>query len=369
MESLTYRNRQLLAAENLCERGVDVALIKSDAHVRYLTGMPYGSVFFLFSSGHSILLPWDVLLAEKTATASEVIPYNNFGRNLETALGEVLKKESLQTGAAVELPSDTPHLSFLRYQEILPAYSVLCREEDLSDYLQRARMIKDTKELAVLRRACEATNNLVDEVIAGVTMRTLKTEVDVALFIEASALARGAEGLAFETLAAGPERSFGIHAFPACSAEEFGTAGMSILDFGVKVDGYSSDVTLTFVRGGTDERQELMISLVEEAYETAASMARPGNGTYSIAKAVDELFAREGFHMPHSLGHGIGLEVHEHPILKSKPETDVILKPGMVFTLEPGLYHAAAGGVRYENDFLITESGSEVLTNSRLIRL
>ena len=191
----------------------------------------------------------------------------------------------------------------------------------------------------------------------------------MALHIERSCLERGAEGVGFETLAAGPERSFGIHAHPACTFSDFGGLGLSILDFGVNVMGYSSDVTLTFIRGKMDNRQELMVSLVEKAYELDSSFAKPGAGTYDIAKAVEEVFAAEGFHMPHSLGHGIGIEVHEGPILKSNPETNVTLLPGMVITLEPGLYHAAAGGVRYENDFLITETGHEVLTNSRLIRL
>ena len=87
-----------------------------------------------------------------------------------------------------------------------------------------------------------------------------------------------------------------------------------------------------------------------------------------IAKAVDEVFSREGFSMPHSLGHGIGLEVHENPILNTKPEYETTLEPGIIITLEPGLYEDGAGGVRWENDFLVTDSGHEVLTNSRLIR-
>jgi len=363
-----YKERQIQAAENLRERDVDLAFITADPNVRYLTGMPYGSVLFLFSSGKTVLLPWDVLLARQRANAGEILPYNDFGRSLETALVEITKKEKLKPGATVEVPSDTGYLSYTRYAEVLSGYSIVCRSGDLSDYLQRRRMVKDSGEIEILRRACGATNELIDKVAGGVKEGTLRSEVDVAHFLEDFAFSRGAEGMGFETLAAGPDRSFGIHAFPACSISDFGTNGLSILDFGINVDGYTSDVTLTFVRGKTDSRQDLMISLVEKAYETAAAMARPGTGTYSIARAVDELFEKEGFSMPHSLGHGIGLEVHENPILKSKPETDVVLEPGMAFTLEPGLYHADAGGVRLENDFLITKSGCEVLTTSRLFR-
>jgi Xaa-Pro dipeptidase len=143
---------------------------------------------------------------------------------------------------------------------------------------------------------------------------------------------------------------------------------MSILDFGVNVDGYTSDVTMTFIGGSTTELQERMIGLVEEAYRVSSSMVKPGVGTLEIAKEVDEIFAGEGFQMPHALGHGVGLQVHEAPGIRLKEKSNVVLETGMVFTLEPGLYHPEAGGVRLENDFLVTPDGSEVLTTSRIVR-
>ena len=175
--------------------------------------------------------------------------------------------------------------------------------------------------------------------------------------------------MGFETLVAGPERSYGIHAHPPYSAAGFATSGLSILDFGVNLEGYTSDVTLTFIRGGLSERQQQMVSLVQKAYDTAAAMAKPGTHTKDIAGAVDDIFAIDGFTMPHGLGHGIGLEAHESPNLTTKPEYDTALEQGMIITIEPGLYGEGDGGVRLENDFLITDSGHEVLTTSRLIQL
>ncbi len=366
---MMYEKRQKEAAARLGELDTAMALITADADVRYLTGMPYGSLLFLFPSGKSILLPWDELLAHQLATAGEIIPYTDYGRNLERALKSIVKRKDLGSGASIEVPSDTGHLRLGRLREVLSGFTILCRNEGVSSYLQRRRMVKDEEELGILRKACALTDELIDEIEDGVKSGALRTEAEVALHLEGAALAGGAEAMGFQTLAAGPDRSFGIHAFPARTASPFGTTGLSILDFGVNVAGYSSDVTLTVVRGRTELRQEMMISLVQEAYETASSMACPGTGTSSIAEAVDEVFAREGYAMPHSLGHGIGLEVHEAPLLRSAAEADVTLEPGMVFTIEPGLYHAEAGGVRLENDFLITATGHEVLTNSRLLRL
>ena len=357
------------AAAALRERKIDMAYVTSDADVRYLTGMPYGSVLFIFKSGKTILLPWDAILAKKIADADEILPYTDFGRDLKSAVRSIAERENLKKGSAIELPSDTTHLEHGALAESLTGYSVCCGESDLTAFLRDERMVKDEAEIAITRRACEMTDELIDEIVAGVSDGTIKTEIDVALHLEGSSRKRGAEAMGFETLAAGPERSFGIHAHPAYTASNFGTPGLSILDFGINLDGYTSDITLTVIRGDTTPIQEQMLSLVEEAYSLAASMVKPGIGTVEIAAAVDSHFAKDGFSMPHALGHGIGLEVHEAPILKSNPETNVILQPGMIITLEPGLYEDGAGGVRLENDFLVTETGSEVLTNSRLIRL
>jgi Xaa-Pro dipeptidase len=112
-----------------------------------------------------------------------------------------------------------------------------------------------------------------------------------------------------------------------------------------------------------------MLSLTEKAYAIALSMAGPGISAREIAVAVDAHFAKAKKTMPHGLGHGIGLEAHEAPALRNRADNEWVLEPGMVLTLEPGLYDPAHGGCRLENDILITETGAEVLTNSRIIRL
>jgi Xaa-Pro dipeptidase len=89
----------------------------------------------------------------------------------------------------------------------------------------------------------------------------------------------------------------------------------------------------------------------------------------NIAAAVDAFFTKSKKQMPHSLGHGVGLQEHEYPVIKNHSSNEWILEPGMIFTLEPGLYDPSLGGCRLENDILITETGSEVLTQARIIRL
>jgi len=192
----------------------------------------------------------------------------------------------------------------------------------------------------------------------------------MAQFIEREALSMGAEGLGFETLAAGPTRSWAIHPFPYCSGGPFAGPGLSILDFGIRVDGYTTDVTLTVARGKLSAVQERLISLVEKAYESALAVITPGASPQAPALKADQVFEEAGWKMPHGLGHGIGLDAHEDPSMRSSGELSCPrFLPGMITTLEPGLYHPEQGGVRWENDVLITEAGARVMTRARIIRV
>lgn len=363
-----YKTRQERAAAWLGSQQIDAAFIQNDSDVRYLTGMPYGSLLFLFAGGKTILVPWDAILAEKIAYADEILPYTAYGRVIENAFAEVLKLQAADSGSRVEIPASTTYLRAEKLKRVYTDNELICRDDGFSTFLHDCRMVKDKDELEVLKRAASLTDQLLDELIEQIRHKNLDSETDVALFLESEARKRGAEGMGFETIAAGPTRSFGIHAFPAYTKEAFGTPGMSILDCGVRIDGYTSDITLTLVRGTISPLQEQMVSLVQKAYDRSAEMVKPGANTYTIARAVDELFSEHDFSMPHALGHGIGLDVHEAPTLRNRESDSVELQPGMVITLEPGLYHADAGGVRLENDFLVTETGCKALTNSRILR-
>jgi Xaa-Pro dipeptidase len=249
-----------------------------------------------------------------------------------------------------------------------------CREEGFDAQVAELRAVKDASELEALRTACRLTDELAHAVGERLAGGWRPSEMELALFLEAEARARGAESLSFETLAAGPERSFAIHAFPPYTAAAFGGRGFSILDFGVCWEGYRSDVTLTAVRGPLSALQERMREAVLAAYARALSQVKPGADVQEIAADIDRFLSDAGFPMPHGLGHGIGLEAHEAPSLRLRqpgapaPSSGVpaTLRPGMVLTIEPGAYDPEAGGVRLENDVLVTADGNELLTHVHL---
>jgi len=343
---------------------------RRDQNIRWLTGHPSDALLFLSQSRKAVLTAWDVNLAKQYASNAPVIltAYNDFERQATKAIAAVAQMLEIPEGAKIEIPSVTPYPLFLDYVGKLSNYDIICRDNGAAAQFKKFRAVKDENEIAVTRKAAEITNELIELLEKNVRGGKIKTEADAALLIEVEARKRGCEGTSFDTLAAGPQRSFAIHAFPNWTYSPFGVDGLSILDFGVRLNGYSTDVTLTFARN-LNPKQEKLVGLTEKAAKLALSMAHNGTPAKDIGMAVDALFSKSKKQMPHGLGHGIGLQEHEYPIISGRSNNEWVLETGMIFTIEPGLYDPQLGGCRLENDVLITETAPEVLTNSRIIRL
>ncbi|MDR3114507.1 MAG: Xaa-Pro peptidase family protein [Treponema sp.] len=375
---MSYEERRNKLYRWMAEERVSLAMFehteaRQDPAIRWMTGHPGDGLLFLgfdrYGKSHSLLVPWDINIALIYAEADSVIAYTEFERQPLRALQGALAYFKIPMGCKVEIPPVTPYPLFLHYVGALFDFEVLCRNGGIHREVEVLRAIKDAEELGIYRTLSAITNELIHVLEQRIRSGELRTEEAVALFIEAACRKRGCEGMGFETLAAGPQRSFGIHPFPAYTGGDFAAPGLSILDFGIKYAGYTSDVTLTFARPPLSRTQERLVALTERAYRLALAMVGDGVAAKTIAAAVDVFFSNAKKSMPHALGHGIGLEAHEAPALRNRADNDWVLKPGMIFTLEPGLYDPAQGGCRLENDILLTEAGVEVLTNARIIRL
>ncbi|HPE35573.1 MAG TPA: Xaa-Pro peptidase family protein [Spirochaetales bacterium] len=369
-----FQERRKRLADTLAPAGLAMAVFEDtegrrDPSIRYFTGQPSDALLFIAANGKSILVAWDVNMAAAMASVDKVEAYTDFGRSPYKAVSGALKALGIPTGSKVDLPAATPYPMYLRYVEENPDYDFICSEDGTSKTAADMRAVKDADELAIYRTVSEITDRVMDAVEMGVKKGELRTETDVALFIERALRERDCESTGFDTIAAGPSRSFGIHAFPSYTAAPFAAEGLSILDFGLKYKGYTSDVTMTFVRGSLTGKREEMVALVERAYKEAVAMCAPGVKSRDVALRVDAIFSEKGYAMPHGLGHGVGLEAHEMPAVRSREDNTWVLAPGHIITIEPGLYDPEAGGVRLENDVLITDKGHEVLTHSRIVYL
>ncbi|HOX33144.1 MAG TPA: Xaa-Pro peptidase family protein [Spirochaetales bacterium] len=363
------RVAQALEAEGLAAALFEDTEGRRDQGIRYLTGQPGDALLVIAADGRSVLVAWDLNMARELAQADEIRAYSDFERKPIRALGEIAAGLGLPRGSRVELPAATPYPRYVDYVEGLPDYDLVCREGGAGEALRGMRAVKDAGEIALYRRAAELTDRLIDAIEAAVRGGKAATEADLALLIERECRSLGCEGTGFETIAAGPARSFGIHAFPAWGPGPFGSAGMSILDFGLKLEGYTTDVTMSFLRGSLGPERERMVELVLAAREAAAAAIKPGARTRDAALAVDAVFAAAGLAMPHALGHGIGLEAHEAPAIRSRADNEDTFAAGQVVAIEPGLYHPELGGIRFEDDYLVTAAGCERLTHSRIVRL
>ena len=337
--------------------------------VRWLSGQPGDALLFLSVDRRSLLVPWDINMAMLHAEVDTLLPFAEFERQPVNALKGAAERLKIPKGSRIEIPGTTSYPRFLNFVEEIADFDIICREGGVWTELVKNRAIKDETEINIYHKVSALTDEIINLLEKNIRSEKLKTEIDVALFIDSESRKRGCEGTGFETIAAGPSRSFGIHAFPAYTGAAFGGNGLSILDFGLKYAGYTSDVTLTFAREPLSKIQEKMLTLTEKAYKLALSMVKNGASARNIGIAVDTYFGRHKKVMPHGLGHGIGLEAHEAPSLRSRVDNEWVLEPGMIITIEPGLYDPVHGGCRLENDILITETGVEVLTDSRIIRL
>jgi Xaa-Pro dipeptidase len=369
-----YENRRDRMYDWMAQEGISMVMLedaegKRDPAVRWLTGQPGDALLFLSVDRRCVLVPWDANMAKIYADADAIVPYGEFERQAIKAARAAAESLKLPASSRVEIPSVTPYPAFLKFVEGLGDYDVLCRDGGAAEEIEAMRAVKDEEEIRLYREISRITNEVIDLLETELTNGRMRTETEVALFIEEAARVRGCEGTGFETIAAGPSRSFGIHAVPAYTADAFGGPGLSILDFGLKFHGYTSDVTLTLAHGPLNRTQERMLSLTQKAYDLALGMCAADVPTREIALAVDALFAKGKKVMPHSLGHGIGLEAHEAPWIRSRADNEWRLAPGMIFTLEPGLYDPVNGGCRLENDVILTEKGAEAMTRSRIIRI
>lgn len=369
-----YSSRREKIVEYLKSHNVGAAVfVDSEAHrepaIRYFTGHTSDAVLVIFQNGASVLVPWDEILAKKIAFCDKVIPYTKYKNSDVEAAKAVLGGAKNIKNFKVEISPSTSYPNFLEHIEANPKWDVVCKNEGVHKYAVQLRTIKDEYEIECTKEAARIGDLIINKIEEKIHSGEIKTETDVALLIEKELRLNGCEKTGFDTLAAGPARSWAIHAFPGYTNGEWPGNGLSILDFGVVYNGYTSDTTLTIAKGELSEEQEKLLELVQKAADECLRLYKKDVPVKDACELAEKIFAEEKRKMPHTLGHGIGLEIHEFPRVSTKMPADVTFQPGMIITLEPGLYDETLGGVRLENDVLITETGNEVITHSRIIRL
>ena len=352
------KERVARLAAQLPERELDAILISAPENRRYLSGFT-GSAGYLLVTPQRQVLFTDSRYAEQAGNQSphfEVI-------QMQAGLSWLL--DSLKATGVKRIGFESDNMTVASYNRVLDAIK---EDESLngtsliatSGITNELRVYKDMDELAQLQKAIDASDRAMEAVCP--TIEAGMTEKEVAWRMEVAMREFGADNLSFDTIvAAGPNGAMAHHRADDTVIQ----AGEPIvIDMGARVNGYCSDITRTVVVGEPDETFHKIYNIVLGAQLIAINTVRPGLTGEECDALSRDVIAEAGYgdNFGHSLGHGVGLAVHESP--RVGPRAEDVLKPDMVFTVEPGIYLPGWGGVRIEDIVILGENGATPMSKA-----
>jgi Xaa-Pro aminopeptidase len=361
METHPYADRIRRVRDKLADENIDTFMVTVAENRRYLSGYSAQDTQFDETSG-ALLITADRLVLATDArfeleAAREAPDFERFiyKKGLEKELPDILADLGTR-----RLGFESVRLSVKQLDTIRSALSrggLSVQTEATEGVVENLRLLKSDAEVEAIRRALALAETAFGQVMADI--RPGRTEAEIAWALERKLRESGAEALSFDSIVAAGENAALPHAVPGNRKIK---AGQPLLfDWGARLDGYCSDISRTLFLGEPDDTFKKVFSAVHDAQQKAIEAIRPGISGKEVDKAARDHIERCGFagHFGHGLGHGAGLAVHEAPRLS--PVRDDTLKPGMVFTVEPGIYLPKWGGVRLENMVVLREDGPEVL--------
>lgn len=349
----SYREGRLHRLRAEMDRlSLDGMIITNDVNWHYLSGFTGDSGALLVGRSDIALLT-DSRYTEAAAEEAAGVRVVLHGTPMEDALGrEISRIGGTRWGFEADHVTVSRRAGFDRLGVELTPTEGICL---------RLRAWKDEIELAAIRQACAIADQAVDEVFA--RLRPGIREDKLARWIDERMYELGAEGKGFGFIVASGPRGSLPHG--AASSRVIAAGEMVTFDIGCRVHGYHSDITRTFAVGEVSDELRRIYGVVLEAQRVGIAAVRPGAIGREVDRAARAVIEAAGYgeRFGHSLGHGVGLEIHENPRLRR--ESDEVLEPGMVVTIEPGIYVPGLGGVRIEDTVEVTASGCQVLTPSR----
>jgi Xaa-Pro aminopeptidase len=343
-------NQPLKNVRSLIDRlGLDAAVIVSRANKFYLTGYEYDEGY-LFISSEGIQLFVDPR-------------FSIYARNRVPDAAVIESKQPM-----IELNRHLKklrHIGFdgsaLLHKDFMVITSALSRQKFLfiEQHLLKMRAVKTADEVNFIKKASSASGAAIKRLIRGLSSGL--TEKQVAAMLNLELINAGADDISFETVIAFDERAAYAHAIPSNSVELAGKRLM-LCDFGAQYRGYHSDETHTFFINKPDSDAKKLYLAVRAAHDRAIDAAKPGMKASELDRVARGFLDLQGYgkYFGHALGHGVGLDVHESPSISYRSKD--ILKRGMVFTIEPGVYIQGWGGIRIESMVYLSNNGKEVLT-------
>ncbi len=323
------------------------SLVKNDLNIDYLLGTSINhSVLFVPKKGN-----WKIIVPEmeyeyaKKLLGSGVYKFKSgFGKDLTN----LISKQRIHT-----LAINKDSMCVREFEAIKKNLKV--KIVDGKDILMELRGIKDEKEKRIIKKACEHSDWVFEELIRDI--KKLNKESDVSSFLISKAREKGES--AFTPVVASGKNSGYVH--HSGGGKKIGK-GFMLIDFGVRYMSYNSDMTRTIYIGNPSDDELMLYDFLLNIQKDAIKMIKPGIDAKKIDEFVRKSLGRYEKNYTHSLGHGVGLEVHEHPVVSNKRSCR--LEEGMILTIEPGIYFPGKKGIRIEDTILVTKEGAKVLTKT-----
>jgi Xaa-Pro aminopeptidase len=353
----SHAARRAAARQQIASLDADAALITSLVNVRYLTGLASSNAALLLPADGAALLATDSRYqpaAERDCPDLELL----VDRFIEPALAAAAADRQLLT-----LAFEAQEMTVERHAALAAGHPEL-RLVPLGHAVERLRMVKDATELSLLTRACSITSEAFTSLLPSI--RPGVTERELAVLLERRMTDLGADGLAFDTIvASGPNGATPHH---APTGRPLAAGDLVTIDCGALAGGYHADMTRTVAVGEPAAWQREIYDLVAAAQRAGVAAARPGAQVADVDAVARDMIARAGHgeHFQHGLGHGVGLEIHEAPMIGyGKTGT---LQDRVPVTVEPGIYLPGMGGVRIEDTLVVRAGGAggsaEILTTT-----
>ncbi len=374
-----YGQRLARTREAIAQAGLDGLLIASQYNRRYLTGFTAHDGDIIESSGWVLVTPGTFGLVAGTFQLSgvedEIVPSGVQVLSTDKALPWSVVADAVKADGVRRLGFEKDWLSYDRYARVRDALNqTVGADAELlpaDDLVVMVRAIKDAAEIATMRRAADVADDAFEQLLTEIKVGM--TEREIASLLEQHMVELGASGVSFPTIVACGPGGAQPHAVPTDRPVRAGEP--LLIDFGCRVDGYCSDTTRTFCIGEPDPKLVELYNIVRRAqdagFQALADGVRRGRDVDAAARAVIEE-AGYGEQYFHSLGHGVGLAIHELPVTAKlriqTPEADAEmakreqLEPNSVITNEPGIYSPGWGGVRLEDMVLVGDDGYEIMT-------
>jgi Xaa-Pro aminopeptidase len=353
---MDHKARQRRQQSALAAHRFDALLVTHPSNVRYLCGFTGSAGAIVISQRKSAFFTDgrynEQARAEVEGSRIVVARKSPLASAAEWLVGNA-KKLGVKT-----LGVEAEHLTVAERSWLAKALPSGLRLRAAPPLVEQARMIKDAEEIERLRTAVLLGARLFDVIVKAIRPGVKETEV--AAELEYAARRAGADGMSFDTIIASGTRS----ALPHGRASEAAIPanGFVVCDFGVILAGYCSDMTRTVHVGQPNAEMRRVYATVRDAQQAALETVKAGVSAGEVDQSARKVLQKKGLarHFTHSTGHGVGLEIHEAPRLAAGQKE--VLQPGMVVTIEPGVYIPGVGGVRIEDMVVVTDNGCQILT-------